>query len=107
MPSLPLIARAPGEVMFRTPDGAVTASVFLAAAHRLAAELTDGPAVVNLCQDRLRFTVAFAAAMIAGRTSLLVSDRSPQGLQSLVAEHGEPIALIDEECDVGALRSLR
>lgn len=102
----PLVSRAPDDILFRTPQGPITASRFLHAAYRLAQALPDSPAVVNLCQDRYRFIVAFAAAMIAGRTSLLVSDRSPQGLRALVEPYGDPIALVDEDCDAGSLRSL-
>jgi acyl-CoA synthetase (AMP-forming)/AMP-acid ligase II len=105
-PRYPIVSRAADDVLFRTPDGPVTADRFLQDAHRLAERLPDSPAIVNLCQDRYRFVVALMAAMIAGRPSLLVSDRSPQGLQALVEPYGDPVALIDEGCDAGALRSL-
>ena len=40
---------------------AVSAGEFEAAAHSLAARLPRKPYVVNLCEDRYAFTVAFAA----------------------------------------------
>jgi 3-hydroxymyristoyl/3-hydroxydecanoyl-(acyl carrier protein) dehydratase len=103
----PIVSRGGDEILFRTPAETVTADRFLHAAHRLAEALPGSSAIVNLCLDRFRFAVGFAAAMIAGRTSLLVSDRSPQGLHSLVERYGDTLALIDEDCDVGTLRSFR
>ena len=56
---------------------AVSAGEFEAAAHSLAARLPRKPYVVNLCEDRYAFTVAFAAALIAGQTTLLPPSRAP------------------------------
>jgi acyl-coenzyme A synthetase/AMP-(fatty) acid ligase len=60
---------------------AVSAGEFEAAAHSLAARLPRKPYVVNLCEDRYAFTVAFAAALIAGQTTLLPPSRAPQAVR--------------------------
>ena len=57
------------------------AGEFEAAAHALAARLPRKPYVVNLCEDRYAFTVAFAAALIAGQTTLLPPSRAPQAVR--------------------------
>lgn len=53
------------------------------AAHRLSFALAGHAAVVNLCEDRLSFLVVLMAAALAGRTSVIPSDRSLSGLQSI------------------------
>src|SRR5262245_31575612 len=60
---------------------AVTAEAFEAAAHALAARLPRKPYVVNLCEDRYAFTVAFAAGLIAGQTILLPPSRAPEAVR--------------------------
>ncbi|MBO0711590.1 MAG: hypothetical protein J2P47_09980, partial [Acetobacteraceae bacterium] len=79
-PLIPICERAPDAVLFRRKDGVVTAGAFLADAVRVAEHLPDVGHAVNLCQDRYWFTVAFAAALIRGQTSLLTSDRSTEHL---------------------------
>jgi acyl-coenzyme A synthetase/AMP-(fatty) acid ligase len=60
---------------------AVSRAEFEAAAHSLAARLPAKPYMVNLCEDRYIFTVAFAAALIAGQTTLLPPSRAPQAVR--------------------------
>lgn len=70
--------------------------MFSAAAHRLAAELPDGAYVANLCQDRLNFSIAFAAAVLRGQISLMTSDRSPERLRLLAERFPGTYVLTDE-----------
>lgn len=72
--SEPLLDRAPGDILFHRPSGPVTAAAFLADVAALAAALPPGRHPVNLCRDRYAFAVAFAAAVLAGRTTLLNVD---------------------------------
>jgi acyl-coenzyme A synthetase/AMP-(fatty) acid ligase len=81
----PLTRRDPAGILFRGPGGPVTAAMFLAAAHHLAAALPPATHVVNLCQDRFHFTVALAAAVLRGQVSLLTSDRSDARLRRFAA----------------------
>ena len=59
----------------------VTVREFDAAARALAARLPRKSFVVNLCEDRYAFTVAFAAALMAGQTTLLPPSRAPQAVR--------------------------
>lgn len=67
----PLLDRGPDETVFLRPAGPVSAQQFLADARGLAATLPAGRHVANFCLDRYLFAVAVAAAVLAGRTSLL------------------------------------
>ena len=81
----PLLDRAPDAPLFHTPRGPVTAAAFLRHAHAAAAALPPGRHLANLCRDRYAFAVAFAAGLIAGRTSLLNVD--PASLPHLEAAY--------------------
>ncbi|MBN9561223.1 MAG: acyl-CoA synthetase [Alphaproteobacteria bacterium] len=95
-PLIPLIGRAPHDVVFRRPGGSTTAAAFLADAQHLAAGLPDASHVVNLCQDRYCFAVAFAAALLRGQVSLLSSDRSTERLRGMAGAYPGLYALADE-----------
>ena len=83
--SEPLVDRTADAILFQTPHGPVTAAAFLAAASALARQLPETATLINLCRDRYAFAVAFAAGLIAGRTSLLNVD--PTRLATVAAEH--------------------
>jgi acyl-coenzyme A synthetase/AMP-(fatty) acid ligase len=71
------------DVPFARSEGAfVSSSAFLQSAASLAESLSSADKVVNLCKDRYRFLVAFAAAVLRGRTTLLPSSHAA----SVVAE---------------------
>ena len=74
----------------------VTAGEFEAAAHTLAARLPRKPYVVNLCEDRYAFTVALAAGLIAGQTTLLPPSRAPQAVRDS-CEGRDCYTLTDEQ----------
>lgn len=74
----------------------VSAGEFEAAAHSLAARLPRKPYLVNLCEDRYAFTVAFAAGLIAGQTTLLPPSRAPQAVRDS-CEGRDAYTLTDEE----------
>lgn len=65
-------------------------------ASRLAAGLAGEGAIVNLCEDRLSFLAVLMAAALAGRTSLIPSDRSPRGLRSVGRLYPKARAFADE-----------
>jgi acyl-coenzyme A synthetase/AMP-(fatty) acid ligase len=60
---------------------AVSVAQFEAAAATLAVRLPRKPYVVNLCEDRYAFTVAFAASLMAGQTTLLPPSRAPEAVR--------------------------
>jgi acyl-coenzyme A synthetase/AMP-(fatty) acid ligase len=75
--------------------GSVDAGRFIAAAERLAASLPAGTHVLNLCEDRCLFMVGFAAALIAGRTTLLPPNRTERMLAQMAEAHPGAAALAD------------
>ena len=89
-------------------DGvAVSGREFLADAVALAGRLHDGGAVVNLCVDRYRFAVGFAAALLRGRTSLLPPNALPATLARLAGGDGALCGLIDDGLPPPAATGLR
>ncbi len=92
----PLLARAPDAVVFRLPGQDVTASAFLRAAHAAASALPVSGHVVNLCRDRFAFAIGIAASVLRGQISLLMTDRSAEGLRRLAARFPGLCALSDE-----------
>jgi acyl-coenzyme A synthetase/AMP-(fatty) acid ligase len=94
---LPLLAQRTPPTPFAWHHGqAIGTARFLADARALAQQLPAGAAVINLCADRYAFTVAFAAALLAGRTSLLPPNARPETLQQLQGEHPLLCAVSDE-----------
>jgi acyl-coenzyme A synthetase/AMP-(fatty) acid ligase len=61
----------------------IRAAEFLAAASALAAVLPAGRHVINVCADRYRFAVGLAAAVLAGKVSLLPPSHTPQVVRHL------------------------
>lgn len=92
---LPLTERAPGEVLYRRGAEAVTVAGFLADVMATAALLPASGPVANLCADRYLALVGFAAALVAGHTTLLSADRSPRRLRELAEGHAATIALAE------------
>jgi acyl-coenzyme A synthetase/AMP-(fatty) acid ligase len=90
------------DMVFAWHRGAgVTTAQFEAAAHALAARLPQRQYVVNLCEDRYAFTVAFAAALIARQTTLLPPSRAPQAVSD-ACEGRDAHILKDEDLPVAA-----
>ncbi len=85
------------------PDGIValrggtpiTAARLRRDAAALAALLPDQPFLVNLCLDRYRFMVGFAAALSRGQTTLLPSANTAGVLDDLAADYPGLYALTD------------
>jgi acyl-coenzyme A synthetase/AMP-(fatty) acid ligase len=97
-PDLPLIGpRDPAAPLAWHAGQPITVATFVAEAQALAATLpAQGPAV-NLCQDRYRFALGLAAALLRGHTSLMPPNALPETLRRL-RDHGpQPYALVDDE----------
>jgi acyl-coenzyme A synthetase/AMP-(fatty) acid ligase len=69
---------------------------FLADVMRVAAALPDRQHVLNACQDRYRFTVAFAASLVANRISLLPSTHTPEVIRQLTEFAPDVFCLTDD-----------
>jgi acyl-coenzyme A synthetase/AMP-(fatty) acid ligase len=74
----------------------MSASDFLSRVAALRARLPATRYVLNLCEDRLNFMLGFAAAVSAGQTVLLPSNRSAGAVQELVSEYGDCLVLTDQ-----------
>ena len=83
----------------------ISAATFVAEAAALAGQLpAEGPAV-NLCQDRYRFSLGLAAALLRGHTSLMPPNALPETLGRLQIDGAAPYALVDDAAlDVAGLR---
>ena len=74
---------------------------FLADVARVGAALAAGGSVLNVCADRYRFAVGLAAALAAGKVSLLPSTRTPEVIAHLKGFAPDAFCLTDEDdCDV-------
>jgi acyl-coenzyme A synthetase/AMP-(fatty) acid ligase len=69
---------------------------FLADVMRVAAALPDRQHVLNACQDRYRFTVAFAASLVANKISLLPSTHTPEVIRQLTEFAPDVFCLTDD-----------
>ncbi len=97
MSALPLLAGHRPDKAFAWHRGApVARREFEAAVRRLAARLPARRHVVNLCEDRYAFMVAFAASLIAGQTTLLPPSRAPQAVRDS-CEGYDAYRLTDED----------
>lgn len=74
---------------------AISATRFVADAIALAAVLPARGHVVNLCADRYRFAVGFAAALLRGQISLLPPNHTPDFVARLATQYPEVYALRD------------
>lgn len=74
--TLPLLGYADhGLAVARWQNAPVTRETFLLHVQRVAEDLSDRHFVINLCQNRYLFLVAFAAVITAGKTNLLPPSR--------------------------------
>jgi acyl-coenzyme A synthetase/AMP-(fatty) acid ligase len=95
--TLPLIAGFEAAAPLLWQRGtAVTAGEFLGQVLALAEALPDEPFLVNLCEQRANFLVAWCAALVRGQTNLLPASRAPQVIAD--ARAGYPRNhLVDDE----------
>lgn len=92
-----LIAHDRAEARIATRAGSdITAGRFIADATAFAERLPASRYVLNTCHDRYAFTVAFAAALIAGRTNLLPPSRTPDMLAQLAQRYPDTAYVGDE-----------
>jgi acyl-coenzyme A synthetase/AMP-(fatty) acid ligase len=74
------------DAQFARSDGVfVSTSVFLKSSVLLADSLASADTILNLCEDRYRFLVAFAAAVLRGCTTLLPSSHAAPVIAETIA----------------------
>ena len=88
--TLPLIAGFDAAAPLLWRRGAVlTAGEFLGQVLVLADALPAQPCLVNLCEQRANFLVAWCAAVVRGQTNLLPASRAPQVIADAQAGYGD------------------
>ena len=102
MATFPLITHARADQAIAWRDGApVSADRFLADVARVRACLPAGRHMLNTCTDRYRFMVGLAAAMTAGKTSLLPSTRTAETVRQMLAFAPDAFCLADADTAIG------
>ena len=103
---IPLTGRPPSDVLCWCGGRPVTVGRFLAEVSALAARLPDRTHAINLCADRYRALLGFAAALSRGQVTLLCADRAPHRLRALAARYPDSHVIADGPVDT-ALPVLR
>jgi acyl-coenzyme A synthetase/AMP-(fatty) acid ligase len=98
MPDLPLIHGFGADAVFSYRFGApISVPQFLQDVQQLATRLPAGGHVINLCADRYRFSVGFAAALVRGHVNLLPPNNTPGLLGQLLDKYPDAYCLADTE----------
>ncbi|MEK6663387.1 MAG: AMP-binding protein [Pseudomonadota bacterium] len=98
MSPLPLVSHAtPDSIIAWRADGAVTLRQFLSEVRQLAALFPAGGKLLNLCSDRYRFSVGLAAAIVAGKVSLLPPAQTPEMLRQIKVFAPDVFCLTDSD----------
>jgi len=80
---------------------ATSARTFLADVARLAASMPAAGHVLNVCNDRYKFTVAFMASVLTRKMSLLPSAHTPQIIRQLAQVAPDVFCMTDDPtCDI-------
>lgn len=108
MSSHPLVAHvSPDSIVAWRADGAVSLRQFLAEVGQLVAAFPAGSQLLNMCSDRYRFSVGLAAAIVAGKVSLLPSSHTPAVIRRIKAFTPDVFCLTDSDCCTVDLPQLR
>ena len=97
MAALPLVRHDSGTPVAYREKALIRAGEFLADAAHLAARLPDRRFVVNLCADRYRFAVGFAAALLRGQASLMPPNQTPDVFRRIARDYPGIYGLSDSE----------
>ena len=104
MNALPLITGLGlDDVLAWCPAGPRRVRDFLADADALAARLPAGTTLLNVCHDRYRFAVGFAAGLISGKLSLQPASQSAETLARIRADFPDVVCLCDGDFDTADL----
>lgn len=75
----------------------ITRGELSAAAAGIASRLPARPCLVNLCESREAFLVAFMASLLAGQTQLMPGAKTPAALDGLAARYPESHRVTDAD----------
>jgi acyl-coenzyme A synthetase/AMP-(fatty) acid ligase len=90
-----ILRHAPAAIVAIRGEARVTAAAFRSDVAALAALLPDSAFLANLCQDRYRFMVGFAAALMRGQVTLMPPANTPATLKNLALDYPGLYALTD------------
>lgn len=94
--SFPVIRHpGPDSIVARRAGRAIRAAEFLRDVAALAARLPDREYILNLCTDRYRFMVGFAASLCRRQVSLLPPGTAPAQLRAVAEDYPDLYALTD------------
>jgi len=100
MNSFPLVRHGSLDDIFAwSPAGSIRVRDFLADVEALAVQLPVAHYLLNVCQDRYRFAVGFAAGLLTGKTSLQPSSQSTETLRRIHSDFPDVACLCDSEFD--------
>ena len=108
MSSLPLVIHdSPDSIIAWRAEGAVTLRQFLADVDQLVARYPAGAHLLNMCSDRYHFSVGLAAAIVAGKISLLPSTHTPETVRQIKLFAPDVFCLTDSDVCAIDLPQLR
>jgi acyl-coenzyme A synthetase/AMP-(fatty) acid ligase len=96
----------PGSVFAYRGGVSIPARQFLHDAQQVARELPDNEYVLNVCADRYRFCVGFAAALLRAQITLLPPNQTLDTLQRLQSAYGGVYCLTDSRDAPGPLPTM-
>src|SRR5512140_1559711 len=101
MAAIPLIFHKHPDSVFAYREGRpVSAAQFLRHVVHLAQALPDRRHILNLCTDRYRFAVGFAAALLRGQTSLCPPNYTADFVARLNLRYPDTYCLTDGATDL-------
>ncbi|WP_028603324.1 AMP-binding protein [Ottowia thiooxydans] len=95
MMQYPLSSHLPGDVIAHRLGETITAGQFHQEAVDLAGVLPASSFIINTCQDRYLFMLGFAAAALAGKTTLMPSSFAPNTISQLQSRYPDLLCLHD------------
>jgi acyl-CoA synthetase (AMP-forming)/AMP-acid ligase II len=88
------------ETVARRGETLIARGSFLAEIEALAERLPDAPYVVNFCTDRVRFAIAWAAAMLRAQITLLPGSRDAGAVTALRTDYPSLYVFTDDDADI-------
>ncbi|MEG0975141.1 MAG: AMP-binding protein [Comamonas sp.] len=102
----PLSSHQPEEAIAYGPQGAISTGQFIAQVLAVAQNLPAAQYVVNICANRYHFLLGFAAAVVAGKTTLMPSTVTEQVLLQLGQNYPQDLALLHDTSSTVPAHSL-
>ena len=94
---IPLVANfSPGATIGWRAGTRMDVERFVGTAHALARRMPAGGYFINLCEDRLNFTLGFATALLRRAVSLLPPARARGALRDVAAMYAPAYAFVDQ-----------